>query len=59
MNKIDDSEYAEAWNELEKKEQPAQPKPKAESGFMEKLSVVKDALLSSSKPRTNTMGGVR
>ena len=59
MATMNDSEYSEAWKELEQDEKPAQPKPKTESAFMDKLNVVKDALLSSNKPRTNTMGGVR
>ncbi len=67
MATMNDSEYSEAWNEMN--EQPVknsalsaelkQSKPKSEPGFMDKLNVVKDALLSSNKPRTNTMGGVR
>jgi hypothetical protein len=67
MTKINDSEYTAAWQEMD--EQPVnnsavpaalkQPKPKAESGFMDKLSVVKDALLTSNKPRTSTAAVVR
>ena len=59
MNKMNDSEYTAAWNELEQQEQPVQPKRKTESGFMDKLSVVKDELLTSNKPRTSTAGVVR
>ncbi len=68
MATMNDSEYTAAWSEMND-EQPVknsavpaelkQPKLKQETGFMDKLNVVKDALLSSNKPRTNTMGGVR
>ena len=68
MTKMDDSEYTAAWNEMNDEHHsknsavPAelkQSKTKSEPGFMDKLGAVKDALLSSSKPRTSTAAVVR
>lgn len=68
MTKMDDSEYSAAWSEMNDEHHsknsavPAelkQSKPKSEPGFMNKLGAVKDALLTSNKPRTNTLAAVR
>jgi hypothetical protein len=62
MNKIDDSEYAEAWLD-DNEDKPQVVNADKSSELQRKSSPKKDALIKSflttKKPQTNTAGGVR
>lgn len=57
-SQLNDSEYLNAWKEMDEAEKP-KSKEQKDDGCMEKLKVISKALLTTNKPRTSTMGGVR